>query len=302
VSMDEFKHFGVVRGNKDGLSVIDCHICGHAHLYPVPTDTDEYYKNDLFYAEHSPSDWLDKELREYEDGLWDTAYKYQATILRTARFLVDVGAGLGTFVDYWSSSLYYSGFGLEPSSKARAKSPSPMSMYDVDYKSSIFKFLNDFPDENKIIRMALVLEHIPYPKRFLEDYVQYMSLGDKLMVIVPNDFSPLQKRVGGNWFISPVHCNYFTPDSLSGILQSLGLKIVHKSSTFPMELFILLGFDYRGNDVKGRKAHNFRMKFEKMFGVASFKLYKLLFDKYGWGREIIMVAEKQWLRKNNDAK
>lgn len=288
-------HGGIIIGHKDALKVLDCVFCGHAHVYPLPNGTENFYKNDLFYSEYSPSGWLDKELCEYEDGLWDTAYKYQAEVLGNHGFLVDVGAGLGTFVYYWldgNPELACYGFGIEPSSQARQKSPCPGFMYDIDEGLAILNRW-DIILTNKSIRMALVLEHIPHPKEFLSDYTKYMRPGDKIMIIVPNDFSPLQKRVGGNWFISPVHCNYFTPSSLAGVLESLGLKIVHQSATFPMELFILMGFDYRGNDVLGQKVHKFRMAFEKIFGTTAFKIYKLLFDKYGWGREIIMVAEKQ---------
>jgi hypothetical protein len=58
-----------------------------------------------------------------------------------------------------------------------------------------------------------------------------------------------------------------------------------------MELAIVLGYDYRGNDKRGRKWHNIRLGFEKKLGTRAFDIYGKLFNRWGWGREIIMVAE-----------
>lgn len=70
------------------------------------------------------------------------------------------------------------------------------------------------------------------------------------------------------------------------------MKVIHESATFPMELFILAGMDYRKNDELGKKLHAARLRFEQTFGKNAFRLYNYLYKKHGWGRELIFVGSK----------
>ena len=118
-----------------------------------------------------------------------------------------------------------------------------------------------------------------------------MKPGGHILVVVPNDFNRLQMELNYFGFIGKAHVNYFTPQSLQYVMEQAGLKVVHKSATFPMELFIFADIDYRGNDQLGRKCHRFRLRIERLFGWRIFWLYQKWFNWWGIGRELIFVGE-----------
>ena len=273
------------------LSVLSCWTCGFAHLFPRP-DTNGYYESDRFYSEHSPCGWLMKEVDEYRDRLWNSAYIHQLKLFGSpCKSLIDVGAGTGIFVDFAYRHGYSPVYGIEPSHSARTVS-------SVISGNVLFPDLGTFKERvltfsqyDMNVRMSLVLEHIIDPVKFIQEYKPLMGETGKLMVIVPSEFNPLQRRVDGNWFVSNVHINYFTPQSLQKMLESVGLRVIYIGATFPTEAFILAGLDHRNNPELGKKLHRMRLKFERKFGPRIFDWYKALFDRWGWGREVVMVAE-----------
>lgn len=282
--------WGRTLATKNGLRVIDCIVCNHAHLDPIPDESkiEKYYKDDRFYTEHSPPEWFDKEIAEFNAGLWNAAYDYQLSLLPSYPIL-DVGCGIGGFLARAYAQGVF-GIGVEPSKIALEKMLHSNNMVFRDMDAANLVFGLDEITMN--VRMALVLEHIPEPVKFLESYAKNLKEKGRMMIVVPNEFSPLQKRVGGDWFVSKVHINYFTPTGLRNAMKEAGMKVVHETATFPMELFILAGMDYRKNDKLGKKLHAARLRFERTFGKNAFRLYNHLYKKYGWGRELIFVGSK----------
>lgn len=291
----KFSHVG------DSICIIDCDLCGYAHQYPLH-DVETYYEQDYFYANHAPPDWFKKVKTEHEEGLWRSAYKYQVSLLNSDLDIIDVGCGAGWFLDYWRKS-NISGvkglaFGVEPSQMARDRAG---EMVNGFIYPSLEKLLETVvvAQRGANVRMSLLLEHLPNAIEVIEQYIPLLGKEGRLMIIVPNDFSPLQERIGKFHFVSPVHMNYFTPDSLQDLLQGIFEKQekvhiqIDKHATFPMELFELLGVHYIGNDTIGRKCHRARLLFEKYFGGLAFELYKWLFSKYGWGREMMFVVNQK---------
>ena len=119
------------------------------------------------------------------------------------------------------------------------------------------------------IHMALVLEHVREPHDFLTRALSLLKPGGAMWVEVPNDFNRFQDVIvtaldKPRWWIVPEHhLNYFNFDSLSTLLKRCGAEEVSRSASFPMEIFVLMGMDYIGNDEIGSKAHAHRMAFEK---------------------------------------
>lgn len=283
-------HWGPVVAKNKNLTVIDCVHCGWAHLYPLPDEEEvkAFYEADGQYTDDS---WFDKELEEHQKGLWDAAYREQADILSDEKnVLIDWGCGAGFFVD-WYRLDKKSGYciGVEPSSRARSYScilGSPIAPFI--FPPSIEEFIPIRPIYTG--RVSLVLEHLPNPLGFLE--MIKSTIESKLLVIVPNELNPLQKKVGGNWWVQEHHINYFTPQGLRRLLWKAGFKVTYETATAPMEIFLLLGLDYRENDELGRKCHEARLRFEQRFSKSAFALYHLLYKKFGIGRELVFVAEK----------
>lgn len=300
------KHHGKILGSYNGVQLIECFNCALIHQHPLP-DVKEYYENDQFYTEHSPSDWFEKVAWEHRAGYWNPAYQYQYDILTKRHMssysLMDVGCGAGWFLQFWAirflrtfikflgeGCLENNVIGIEPS--ALAKERAPAGVKDYIY-SSIPEYLAGTTEWN--VRMSLVLEHIPDPVNFLSSYVPFLGKHGKMMIIVPNEFSSLQERLGTYHFVSGVHMNYFAPESLRYVIEeafskhNLSIR-VDETATFPMELFQVMGIKYIGDDALGRKCHMFRLKFEKLFKHRAFDLYRKLYKRYGWGRELIFIA------------
>ena len=286
--------YGPIVAKRNGLQVIDCKICNHAHLNPIPDESKmrEYYDQDRFYAEHSPPGWLMKEVEEFNAGFWNAGYDYQLDLLKGLPIL-DVGCGIGAFL----KRAYQKGcmcFGIEPSKVARSMLSGVGALMYPDLKS--LELMYEVSKIPMHVRMALVLEHVPDPVAFIGEYVPLMRNVGKMMIIVPNEFNSLQNRIRKNnsaWFVSDVHVNYFSAQGLRNVMNEAGLKVVHESATFPMELFILAGLDYRNKDELGKKVHKARLHFERTFGKNAFRLYNYLYKKYGWGRELIFVGSRQ---------
>jgi hypothetical protein len=122
-----------------------------------------------------------------------------------------------------------------------------------------------------------------------------------ICVGVPNDYNALQQaaRAGGTqpwWLVPPHHLNYFDFTSLETLLKRVGLDVIETLTSFPMELFLLMGDNYVGNDTLGRECHarrkHFDLALEKAgLGEVRRKLYGAL-AKAGIGREAIIVARK----------
>lgn len=269
-----------VIAENNGLEVVESG--GYAHLHPLPTkeEVDKLYLDDVYTDE-----WVKKEAGEHADGFWYDYYEYKLRLLGSigGDTLIDVGSGLGWFINYaYAEHLFTLGWfkrvlGVEPSERSKLLNFTPV----VNHIGDIPESFND-----SVVHMSLVLEHILDPIDFLK---QLRRKAKTLMVVVPNEFNPLQKHFGGDWFVHEHHINYFTPEALEHVLNEAGYRVVYKGATFPMELFLFFG-DYRINERHGKSAHMFRLGFEKLFKKRAFQLYDKLHKHFGIGREIVMMA------------
>lgn len=270
-------------GSYNGLEVWHSYDSGYAHLFPLPDQStvEAYYNDDQFYSQHSPPDWFVKESEENYRGLWDSYYRYLYNIAKEGRVL-DWGCGAGWWLKWLYEHTDCNHFGIEPSAMAR----------DIAQAPHIYATEDGLRGKFDVISLQLVLEHIVNPVEFLERISKYLAPGGRLLITVPNEFNPLQRRIGYYGFISPVHVNYFTPVGLRSVLRQAGFKVIYEGATFPMEIFVLLGLNYIGNDILGRKCHNIRLKIEKIGGWRIFKLYKWLYGRWGIGRELVFIVER----------
>lgn len=273
---------------------------GLIYQWPYPK-VDEYYDNDQFYTQHVVAeDWFEKEKQEYEAKLWHPYFDYLSSRMNPHLPVIDVGCGAGWFLNYWNRHpRRHFAYGIEPSKMAHEfYGMKPFMFYTLDdfesWRSDEFD-KHGLPNSFNIL-MSLVLEHIPNPVSFIQQYIPYLGHHGTLTIVVPNDFSPLQQWLGTTHFIQDVHVNYFTRETLrSTIHRAMHMPPIYEikeSATFPMELFECLGLHYIENPEIGAKCHRFRLLFEKVFKKRAFQLYQKLFDKYGWGRELIFTVRK----------
>jgi SAM-dependent methyltransferase len=152
------------------------------------------------------------------------------------------------------------------------------------------------------VTLTTVLEHVPDPVAILARAIGLLNSGGVLCVGVPNDFSPLQiaarNAAGtGDWWVAPPHhLNYFDFESLAALVERLDLKIAERTTSFPMEAFLMMGDNYTVDPVLGRACHNKRKRFDFAFEAAGLKetrrdFYRAM-AKLGIGREAVIIALK----------
>jgi len=294
-------HEGEVLASDNGFDVIDCQECSFKHIIPIPTvdELESVYKHD-YYEEEKPL-YLERYLEDID--WWNATYTQRYEIFEKhlhekQRDILDIGSGPGYFL-LNGKKRGWSVRGIEPSVKAFE--------YSCDLGLEIKQgfFLEETAQDLgmfDVINLGLVLEHITDPAGMLRLINQQLNDNGIVCTIVPNDFNPFQLLLRDHlgfepwWVAPPHHINYFNFKSLGGLLEKCGFSVVHQESTFPIDLFLLMGDNYIGNDKVGRKCHTKRMKFEKAIRLngAGDLLERLYSDfaKQGVGREVVLYAKK----------
>jgi len=297
------EHSGKVLASRGSFDILDCDFCGFSHVFPMPSENElevayshEYYNQEKpLYIERYAEDL------EWWNEVYSTRYKiFENFLPQTSRSILDIGSGPGYFL-LQGKLRGWTVKGIEPSIKAAKYSAEELGL-DIE---------NTFFDEASASRLprfdaaniSLVLEHIPDPFKFLKLIFNQLTPNGMLCVVVPNDFNPIQKILKNNlnfpewWVAPPHHLNYFNHHSLAALVERCGFEVCHLESTFPIDMFLLMGENYVGNDECGRKVHSMRKTFEKylaMEGVSKFRagLYKAFAD-LGIGREVVLFARKR---------
>jgi len=214
------------------------------------------------------------------------------------RRLLDIGCGPGFFLQT-ARSRGWQAEGIEPSRQAAAHArglgaPVTEGFFGAGTAAELGRF--------DAISLTNMLEHVPDPIAVLELARDLLDSGGALCVGVPNDFSPLQTAaraaIGVNdwWVAPPHHLNYFDFSSLSGLLTRLGLNVVERTTSFPMEAFLMMGENYTADPALGRACHNKRKRFDFAFEAAGLRetrraFYRALANT-GLGREAVVIAVK----------
>lgn len=295
-------HRGPRLANANGHDIIACGACGFAHAVPLPdpaTLEREYREN--YYAEEKPT-FLS---HAGEDQEWailaqsDRLEAFERILGPGRRRLLDIGSGPGFFLKS-AQDRGWSVLGIEPSRQAAAHARGlGIEVVEGFFNAESAPALGRFD----AVHLNNVLEHIPAPIELLTLARQCLNPGGILCVNVPNDFSPLQiaaTHANGlhDWWVAPPHhLNYFDFASLAALFERLGFAIAERTTTFPMEAFLLMGDNYVGNAELGRACHNRRKRFDLALehaglGATRRALYRALAEA-GIGREAVVIAVRQ---------
>jgi SAM-dependent methyltransferase len=147
-----------------------------------------------------------------------------------------------------------------------------------------------------------VFEHLPDPRGTVRILSDMLAPGGVLCVCVPNDYSPIQATLRETcgyspwWVAPPHHINFFSGDSLAKLFTAGGIRVVLREATFPIDLFLLMGENYVGDDDLGRRCHARRKTFELNLVAGGRndlkrRLYRSLAE-FGFGREVVMYGVK----------
>jgi len=295
-------HHGPVCATVADFSVVACAHCGFKHVLPLPTADElrtvyahDYYRTEKpLYIQHYLED------RAWWDGVYAERYERLESLLPAGRRrLLDVGSGPGLFLAA-GQARGWQVTGIEPSEQASAHS---REVLGLDVRSLFLTpetaaTLGQFD----VVNLGEVLEHLSDPAAMLALARSLLAPGGVLVLVVPNDFNPFQQLLHEHlgvapwWVAPPHHLNYFDAASLSALVQRAGLQVEHLETTFPIDMFLLMGHHYIGNDALGRQAHAMRKTFEmnlRAGGDAGRALKARLHSAFaglGLGRELLLFA------------
>jgi SAM-dependent methyltransferase len=294
-------HAGPCLARVKDHTIIACAACGFRHALPLPDPAamERAYREN-YYAEEKPTFLA----HAGEDQAWaelaqqDRLEIFERLLGSGRRRLLDIGSGPGFFLATakargWQAS------GIEPSRQAAAHARQlGVDVVEGFFNAASARTLGRFD----AIHLNNVLEHIPDPIALLTLAGALLEPGGLICINVPNDFSPLQiaGRAAVNaeewWIAPPHHLNYFDFESLTRLLTRLGFTPRERLTSFPMELFLMMGEDYTKNPALGRACHNRRKAFDMAFEAAGLKetrraFYRALAEA-GLGREAVVIATK----------
>jgi SAM-dependent methyltransferase/RimJ/RimL family protein N-acetyltransferase len=294
----ELRHTGTALDEVNAFTVIDCQPCGFKHVLPVPTveETEALYRQ-TFYRDAKP---LEFDRQRQDLDWWNLTFAdrydtFERHLRPDQRTILDVGCGAGFFLLHgqrrgWNVT------GLEPSAQG-------LEHCRGLGVTAVEGFLDDSTANRlgrfDVVHLSEVLEHLPDPRGAVRLLTGLVNPGGLICTVVPNDYSPVQGALRTQgfkpwWIAPPHHLNYFDRRSLARLLEGAGFEIVLEEATFPIDLFLLMGENYVGDDVLGRQVHGRRKRLEQALAQAGLndlkrQLYQAM-AALGMGREIQTIA------------
>ncbi len=215
--------------------------------------------------------------------------------------LLDVGCGEGWLMDIFYSN-GHSVMGLD-FSKAGIEKLHPHLLYFFE-QGNIYDLLDHIVNRKEqfdVISLCNVIEHVSYPVQLLQNVKQIMHPGSLLALMVPNDFSHLQKHLLKRkfvkeewWLCYPEHISYFNKESMCNLLKDLGFEIKSIIADHPIDLNLLNdNSNYVNDRSKGKNTQLFRVRADNFLGSIDREkllgLYEIL-GSMGVGRNLFYVC------------
>lgn len=282
---------------------------GYLRLEPIPSadEVKRYYAEEFYaradtdFVNDSSVENMEQEAeyhqRSYQDFV-EIISDYLPEGMDMRPRLVDIGSGYGHFLKF-ANQRNFDVFGIEPVTEGIEF----QREHGIECAQAEIEELGESPlGPVDVVAMINVLEHLRNPAAVLSHLrAHWLKPGGLVLLRVPNDFNVLQLAASeihnlDQWWVAPPrHINYFNHGSLSRLLENLGFEVLSRTSTFPLEFFLLMGDVYVGNGVLGKTCHRKRVEFERSLETAGYspfrrELYKL-FGSLGIGREIVLLAK-----------
>ena len=307
------KHNGKILKKIGQSKIIDCKSCKFIHVIPLPTkiELSQHYKKN-YYTKIKPN-YIKKYQKEldYWNLIFDEKLNFLETkIKRKNKSIFDLGSGSGYFLKR-AKEKGWKVDGIEPNLVAANHS----KKIGIPVVNDFFENINiDKMKKFDSINLFDVLEHVSNPIELLKNCHKLLRSKGIIMIEVPNDYNPLQKIVqqslkkdqywltlltksrNYHWSSKMDHINYFNFSSLRKLLKKLQFNVIYEQSTFPLELFLLMGDDYLKNEKIGKNIHKKRMIMEKnLMNNKNQEIKENLYHKFaqlGIGRTAIFFAQK----------
>jgi SAM-dependent methyltransferase len=220
--------------------------------------------------------------------------------LKNTGKILDIGCWEGNQLEYFVQSGWKC-VGTELNKKAAAVAAAKgIEVHQI----SIRQFFQEFAGRKwDVINAAYILEHIPDPAGFLLRIKDNLEKDGILVIEIPNEFSPFQmayikdRQLQPYWIALPDHLNYFNKKGMENILERTGYEIVHGETSFPMEMFLLMGDNYLQEPAVGKRSFGKVVEMESSLrrydpGLLS-EFYSALY-RCDVGRSLIIYARPQY--------
>lgn len=292
----------------DKFTIVENKQFGFKHISPIPSEEElrKYYESQyynkmikenntreakLLFDNNSRNDeliWLEN---TYFKDIDDTL---KSLINKSSIKLIDIGCGSGEFISYMLKK-GYDVLGIEPSidayEQARAK---VLNVEKCQFEDYVEK--NNVNGEFDVINMTSVLEHCKDPIKIIEFCKKIIKKDGILRLEFANDFNVFQQVVHkkfklNEWWISvPDHIYYFNLKSVKKMFEYFNFEIIEHTADFPMEMFLLMGFNYLGDKSIGKQCHEARINFERSLPDEIRRDFYKSLSKIGIGRKQIVYA------------
>lgn len=225
--------------NRGDWHLVTCAQCGFVYLQDPPGYQD--FSHDFAWEKTSKAErarrreaepvldrmsWLLRRFRRYvlkRNKLYDLVDRY----IPSGRIL-DVGCGGGTQMARWFGGRYEP-WGVEISHALAQSADQLFSQHGGHcVHGDAISGLNGLPDGHfDGVIMKSYLEHEVEPRAVCEAVRHCLKPGGHVVIKVPNYASWNRAIRGPKWcgYRFPDHVNYFTPDSLLGLIRDAGLEV-----------------------------------------------------------------------------
>lgn len=205
---------------KDGFKHVKCPDCGLIYVSLILREDvmEKYWREELAWTgvlNSGPQ--MEMDSLKYTYGLDLVAHRFPG------RRLLDIGSGPGGFIRQ-ASELGWQATALELNQESSDKLAA--EGYKVIVKQLEMADLS--PASFDLISLWEVVEHLAEPRTVLAEARRLLAAGGLFLILVPNVNSLVSRLLHekSNTFGGHSHLNHFSPETLTALLQSVGLKIV----------------------------------------------------------------------------
>ena len=237
---------------------------------PSPEEIEEFYSKEFYDSypnfndsalevQQKDKEWLDDRRQEIVESI-------SSLLGRPLEGLevLDIGCG-------WGENLFYFNekgmacYGFDPAPEAVEYA----QKRGLNVLTSGMDKMNVFDKKFDVVTLFNVLEHLSDPVETIREIKsELLKPGGVLIIDVPNEFNAFQTAAVdihdlNQWWVGPpAHLNYFSVTTLNNLLEGCGLKVKISESSFPLEMFLVMGENYVGQPELGSACHQKRILFE----------------------------------------
>lgn len=241
--------------SKAGFDFVKCRRCTLLHVNPQLRAgvQDEIYKSSKT-ADH----WIQLQKKNKEQS-WNAEKKFMPALRELHRLkpdggrLLDVGCSIGQFLDLARSEGWVvEGVELNADASAVARKE-----YDLKVHNEKLEDVG-FPEESfDVITLWGVFEHLTDPNSMLQTVYGLLKPGGLVLFFVPNGHSLIIRmtREHNSTVSGRAHLWYFTPETMTRILEKNGFVKEHEFSVLPqlheIEHFLQYNTLYQEPEIDG---------------------------------------------------